>query len=142
MHARGREKRWHGMAERVARGQVKSTSWPSELLGAKYVVVEKGVWLRPRAPSGRAESTRTQGPWRPHVGSHQCRGTKGWLRPRAPSGRAESTRTQGPWRPHVGSHQCRETKCVPRGRIMRRMRMKARMKNMVIKVSEYTITSR
>ena len=25
-----------GMAERVARGQVKSTSWPSELLGAKY----------------------------------------------------------------------------------------------------------
>ena len=33
------------------------------------------VWLRPRAPSRRAESTRTQGPWRPHVGSHQCRGT-------------------------------------------------------------------
>ena len=31
-----------------------------------------GVWLRSPAPSGRAESTRTQGPWRPHVGSHQC----------------------------------------------------------------------
>ena len=31
-----------------------------------------GVWLRPRAPLGRAESTRTKGPWRPHVGSHQC----------------------------------------------------------------------
>ena len=69
MHARGREKRWHGRA---------SCSWPSEVdvvaerVARGQVVVEKGVWLRPRAPSGRAESTRTQGPWRPHVGSHQC----------------------------------------------------------------------
>ena len=68
-----REKRWHGRA---------SCSWPSEVdvvaerVARGQVVVEDGVWLRPRAPSGRAESTRTQGPWRPHVGSHQCRGTK------------------------------------------------------------------
>ena len=31
-----------GMAERVARGQVKSTSWPSELLGAKYCSGREG----------------------------------------------------------------------------------------------------
>ena len=30
-----------GMAERVARGQVKSTSWPSELLGPSKIVVER-----------------------------------------------------------------------------------------------------
>ena len=53
-------------------GCVLFSTFPSR--GPSEVVAEKGVRLSPRAPSGLAE-TRTQGPWRPHVGSHQRRET-------------------------------------------------------------------
>ena len=110
-------------AERVARGQVKS--WPSQLLGAKG--------SRGRASCSGPSEVVAEPVARGQVKSGPRRACGRVLELRRGERRRER---KGHGGPHVGSHQCRGTS-VRHEAEEERMRMKARMKKMVIKMSAY-----